>query len=131
MPSDTHDADIDLTPGTTKSDIVAFLYNNLDTRFSTDDIQDRFDIPHGTATTALTQLNDDGLIERTGDRYYHALDHRDDLRRYVGSLNQLKRMFDDKNYDEHTNRDDSQLEDINKDEIDAELAELETELDQE
>ena len=128
MPSDTHDADIDLTPGTTRSDIIAFLYNNLDNRFSADDIQDRLNVPHGTVTMTLTRLNNDGLIGKTEDRYYHALDHRDDLRRYVGSLNQLEAMFDDKNSNEQTTIDDSQLEDIGEDELDAELAELEAEL---
>jgi hypothetical protein len=131
MPSDTHDADIDLTPGTTKSDIVAFLYSNLDKRFSADSIQDQLDVPHGEVTTTLTHLSNDGLIGQTEDRYYCALDHRDDLRRYVGSLNQLETMFDGKNCDEHTNRDNSQLDDIDEDELDAELAELEAGLSQE
>ena len=128
MPSDTHDADIDLTPGTTRSDIIAFLYNNLDNRFSADGIQDQLGVPHGTVTMTLTRLNNDGLIGKTEDRYYHALDHRDDLRRYVGGLNQLEAMFDDKNSNEQTTIDDSQLEDIGEDELDAELAELEAEL---
>lgn len=128
MPSDTHDADIDLTPGTPKSDIVAILYGNPDNRFSVGDIRERLAIPHGTVTTTLTQLTNDGQIREAGDRYYHALDQRDDLRRYVGSLNQLETMFEDKNSDEHTTIDDSQLGDIDEDELDAELAELEAEL---
>jgi Mn-dependent DtxR family transcriptional regulator len=128
-PSDTHDADIDLIPGTPKSDIVAFLYGTPDDRFSADDIRERLDIPHRMVSTTLTRLINDGLIGETGDRYYHALDHREDLRRYVESLNQLETMFDDMNYDEHTNRDDSQLEDIDEEELNAELAELEAELD--
>ena len=127
--SDTHDADIDLIPGTPTSDIVAVLYGNPDNRFSTDDIQERLDLPNGTVTMTLTRLNNVGLIGETGDGYYCALDHRDDLRRYVGGLNQLEMMFDDKTYEEHTNIDDSQLEDIDEDELDAELAELEVELD--
>lgn len=131
MPSDTHDADIDLTPGTPKSDIVAVLYGNPDDRFSVDDIRERLDIPHGTVTTTLARLNNGGLIGEAGGRYYHALDQRDDLRRYVASLNQLETMFDDKNYDEHTTIDDSQLEEIDEDELDAELAELEAELSKE
>jgi len=78
-------------------------------------------------STTLTRLINDGLIGETGDRYYHALDHREDLRRYVESLNQLETMFDDMNYDEHTNRDNSQLEDIDEEELNAELAELDIE----
>ncbi|UPW01703.1 MarR family transcriptional regulator [Halorussus gelatinilyticus] len=126
-PSDTHDADIDLTPGTAKSDIVAVLYGNPGNRFSTDGIQDRLDIPHTTVTATLTRLNNDGLIGKTEGRNYHALDHRDDLRRYVGSLNQLETMFDDK----HTNRDDFQLKDIDEDELDTEIVKLEADLNQE
>jgi len=131
VPSDSHNTDIDLIPGTPKSDIVAFLYSNPDKRFSADDIREQLDISHRMVSTTLTRLNSGGLIEETGDRYYHALEHRDDLRRYVGSLDQLEAMFDDKNYDEDTNRDDSQLEDIDEDELNAELAELEAELDKE
>ena len=130
VPSDTHDDDIDLTPGTAKSDIVALLYNNPDSRFHTDNIQDRLDTPHGTIATILTRLNNDGLIEKIEDEYYQAFDHRDDLYRYVGSLNQLEIMFNDKNYNEQTNRDGSQLEDVDEDELDAEIAELEADLDQ-
>ena len=98
MPSNPNDPDIEITPGTTKSKIIALLYNNPDNGFSADDIQDQLDISNGTATATLTRLNIDGLIGETENRY-HALNHRDDLRRYTGSLNQLKRMFDDKDYD--------------------------------
>jgi len=72
-----------------------------------------------------------GLIRKTEDGAYHALGHRDDLRRYVGSLNQLERMFAVKNYDEHTNIDGPQLEDIDEDELDAEITALEAERNQE
>lgn len=131
MPSDSNDVDIELTPGTTKSEIIALLYNNPDDGFSANDIQDQLDVTNGTVTTTLTHLNINGLIGKTENKYYHALNHRDDLRRYVVSLNQLERMFDDKDYDEYTDVDDSHLEDINEDELDAELAELEADLNQE
>jgi DNA-binding MarR family transcriptional regulator len=131
MPSDTQDADIDLTPGTAKSDIVVFLYNNPGSGFSAGDIQDRLDIACGTVKTTLTRLNNDGLVRKNEDGDYYALGHRGDLRRYVGSLNQLERMFAVKNYDEHTNIDRPQLENIDEDELDAELTELEAELNQE
>jgi DNA-binding MarR family transcriptional regulator len=131
MPSDSNDVDIELTPGTTKSEIIALLYNNPDDGFSADDIQDQLDVTNGTVTTTLTHLNINGLIGKTENKYYHALNHRDDLRRYVGSLNQLERMFDDKDYDEYTDVDDSHLEDIDEDELDAEIAELEADLNQE
>jgi predicted transcriptional regulator len=130
MPSNPNDPDIEITPGTTKSKIIALLYNNPDNGFSADDIQDQLDISNETATTTLTRLNIDGLIGETENRY-HALNHRDDLRRYTGSLNQLKRMFDDKDYDEHTDIDNSHHEDINEDELDAEIAELEADINRE
>lgn len=130
MPSDTQDADIDLTPGTAKAEIVVFLYNNPDSGFSAGDIHDQLDIASGTVKTTLTRLNNDGLIRKNEDGDYHALGHRDDLRRYVGSLNQLERMFADKNYDEHTNIDDPKLGNIDEDELDAEITELEAELNQ-
>lgn len=130
MPSDTQDADIDLTPGSPKSEIVAVLYGNPDDRFSVDDIRERLDIPQGEITTTLTRLTNGGLVGEAGDKYYHALDQRDDLRRYVASLSQLEMRFGDKSYDEHTTIDDS-LEEIDEDELDAELAELEAELDKE
>ena len=129
MPSNPNDPDIEITPGTTKSKIIALLYNNPDNGFSADDIQDQLDISNRTATATLTRLNIDGLIGETENRY-HALNHRDDLRRYTGSLNQLKRMFDDKDYDEHTDIDDSHHKDINEDELDAEIAELEADINQ-
>ncbi len=131
MPSDSNDVDIELAPGTTKSNIIALLNNNPDDVFSVNDIQDQPDITNGTVTTTLTHLNINGLIGKTENKYYHALTHRDDLRRYVVSLNQLERMFDDKDYDEHTDVDYSHLEDINEDELDAEIAELEADLNQE
>jgi len=115
MPSDTKATDIDLTPGTAKSDIVVFLYNNPGSGFSAGDIHDRLDIASGTVKTSLTRLNNDGLIRKTEDGAYHALGHRDDLRRYVRSLNQLERMFAVKNYDEHTNIDGPNWEDIDED----------------
>lgn len=131
MPSDTQDADINLTPGTTKSDIVVFLYNNPGSRFSTGDIQDGLNIACGTVITTLNRLNNDGLIGKNEDGDYYALGHRGDLHRYVGSLNQLERMFADKNYDGHTNIDGPRLENIDEDELDAELTKLEAELNQE
>jgi len=55
--------------------------------------------------------------------HYHALDHREDLRRYVASLDQLERIFEDKEYVGNP------TEDVDEDELDAEIDELEAELD--
>ena len=93
---DTYDPDIPLTPGTTKSDVVAFVYRHADYYISPADIRDHLDVPHGTATTTLMRLYDDGLVGKTAEGNYHALDHREDLSRYVSSLDQLERMFADR-----------------------------------
>lgn len=93
VPLDTHDPEIDLTPGTTKSDIVAFLYENSEYGYKPAEVRDRLDIPHGTATTTLKRLHDLGYLGKTEDGYYHALDNREDLQRYVAGLNQLERLF--------------------------------------
>jgi DNA-binding MarR family transcriptional regulator len=88
-----HDAEIDLRPGTTKSDIVAYLYQNPEWGYSPQDVKEALDIPRGTATTTLKRLYDDDYIGKTEDGYYHALGERDDIRRYVANLNQAQRMF--------------------------------------
>jgi len=130
--SDTQNAHVDLIPGTATSDIVVFLYNNLESRFSADDIQDRLTIPRGTVTKTLIRLNNDGLIGKTEDEYYHALRHREDLRRYVASVQQTKRLFEngDKDYEKHTEIE-SPIEDVDEDGLHAEIAELEADFNQE
>lgn len=90
---DTHNPDIDLTPRTTKSDIVAFLYDNPEYGYRPSEIREHLDIPHGIATTTLKRLHEASYIGKTEDSYYHALEHRETLRRYVAGLDQLDRMF--------------------------------------
>ncbi|MFC6614876.1 MarR family transcriptional regulator [Halopenitus salinus] len=89
-----HDPDLSLRPGTTKSDIVAYLYRNPEWGYSPQEVTESLEIPRGTATTTLKRLYDDGYVGKTDDGYYHALDERTDVRRYVSSLNQVDRMFD-------------------------------------
>ncbi|MDZ7850685.1 MAG: helix-turn-helix domain-containing protein [Halodesulfurarchaeum sp.] len=91
---ESHDSDVNLTPGTTKSDIVVMLYTNPKLGFRPAEISEALDIPRGTATTTVKRLCEQGYIEKTDNSYYHAIDHREDLRRYVGSLDQLERLFD-------------------------------------
>ncbi|MCU4742195.1 helix-turn-helix domain-containing protein [Natronoglomus mannanivorans] len=127
---DTHDSGIDLTPGTTKSDIVAFLYKNPEYGYKPSEVRDHLDIPDGTATTTLKRLHEDGHIGKTEDSYYHALD-REDLRRYVASLDQLNRMFSHSTRESPHPRSDVEgtaSDGINDAEIEAEIAELEAEL---
>jgi len=90
---DGHNPDIGLTPGTTKSDIVAFLYQNDEYGYSPREVHEALDIPHSTAKVTLKRLYDNEFIEKTPDGYYHARADRDDLYRYLGALNGLDRMF--------------------------------------
>lgn len=97
---DRHDPDIGLTPGTTKSDIVAFLYQNDEYGYSPREIHEELDIPHNTAKVTLKRLYDNEFIEKTPDGYYHARSDRDDLYRYLGALKGLDRMFTEHDADD-------------------------------
>ncbi|MFD1570530.1 MarR family transcriptional regulator [Halorubrum laminariae] len=127
---DDHDPDLSLRPGTTKSNVVAFLYRHPDWGYAPREITDALDIPRGTATTTLARLADEGYVGKTDDGYYHALDDRTDIRRYVASLDQVDRLFG-------RHRDDATPEtperrigaDRTDAELDAELDALEDELD--
>lgn len=90
---ESHDADLELTPGTTKSDIVAFLYRNDAYGYSPRDIHEELAIPHNTAKVTLKRLYDDEYIDKTPDGYYHARPDREDLYRYTAALEGLDRMF--------------------------------------
>lgn len=127
-----HDAELSLRPGTTKSDLVAYLYQNPEWGYSPQELKETLDIPRGTATTTLKRLYDDDYIGKTDDGYYYALRERDDIRRYVSSLNQVDRLFG------HHRDADATPEEPEKqigggrtdEELDAELAELEAEVDE-
>lgn len=123
---DTHTPEADLTPGTTKSDIVAFLYVNPEYGYKPIEIRNHLDIPHGTATTTLKRLHEEGYIGKTDDSYYHALDNREDLRHYVASLDQLHRMFDRPT--DETDMGDAPAEDIDHAAVENELDALENEI---
>jgi len=84
-----HDPNLDLTPGTTKSDIVAFLYKNDEYGYSPRDIRNEIDIPHNTAKATLKRLYDNNYIDKTLDGYYHARADREDLYRYTTALDGL------------------------------------------
>lgn len=128
---DTHDSEVDLTPGTTKSDIVAFLYHNAEFGYKPAEVRERLDIPHGTATTTLKRLHEAGYVGKTSDSYYHALD-REDLHRYVAGLDQLDRMVSrplDEGQPSDSDADDASPEPVDEAALDAEIAELEADPD--
>ena len=122
-----HDAELALRPGTTKSAIVAFLYENPEWGYSPQDVTEALSIPRGTATTTLTRLYDDDYIGKTEDGYYHALSEREDIRRYVSSLDQVHRMFGHHRHADATAEEpDTQIDEgRTDDELEAELAALE------
>lgn len=124
-----HDSDLTLRPGTTKSQIVAYLYRNPEWGYSPQEIKESLNIPRGTATTTLKRLYDDGYVGKTDDGYYHALSDREDIRRYVANLNQVDRMFGHHRDANATPEvPEKQIGDSRTDEeLDAELAELEDE----
>jgi DNA-binding MarR family transcriptional regulator len=126
-----HDAEIHLRPGTTKSDIVTYLYQNPEWGYSPKDVKEALDIPRGTATTTLKRLYDDDYIGKTEDGYYHALGERDDIRRYVANLNQAQRMFGHhRDADAEPEEPETKIgEDRTHEELDAELTELEGDVD--
>lgn len=90
---ESHPEDVDLKPGTTKSQIVVFLYQNLDFAYTPSEVAEELDIPDGTATTTLRRLHDRGYVGRMEDGYYHGLDDREDLRRYPRSVAETEAMF--------------------------------------
>ena len=90
---DSYPEDVDLKPGTTKSEIVVFLYRNLDFAYTPGEIAEDLDVPNGTATTTLRRLHDQGYVGRMEEGYYHGLDDREDLRRYPRSVAETEAMF--------------------------------------
>ena len=125
--------DIDLTPGTTKSAIVVFLYQNLEFAYTPTEIADELEIPEGTATTTLRRLHEDGYVGRMNGGYYHGLPDREDLRRYPHSVAETNAMFanhpDDPSAPDPDPARAPDSDAIDDTVLDSELEELEDELD--
>lgn len=126
-----HDSELTLQPGTTKSDIVAYLCQNPEWGYSPQDVKEALGIPRGTATTTLKRLYDDDYVGKTDDGYYHALSDREDIHRYVASLDQVHRMFGHhRNPDATAEKPEKQIgEGRTDEELEAELTELEDGID--
>lgn len=90
---DDYEPDVNLRPGTTKSDIVAHLYRNDEYGYSPQDLHNELDIPHNTAKVTLKRLYDNGYLDKTSDGYYYSRQDREDLYRYTAALEGLDRMF--------------------------------------
>jgi hypothetical protein len=90
---ESHPEDVDLKPGTAKSEIVVFLYQNLELAYTPSEIAEELDIPKGTATTTLRRLHEQGYVGRMEEGYYHGLNEREDLRRYPHSVAETEAMF--------------------------------------
>ena len=119
-----HLPEVDLTPETRKSTIVAFLYRNDEYGYKPKAVHEELDIPHNTAKTTLRRLKQDKYIAQTEDGYYHARSDREDLYRYVGALDGLDRLFADHDDTEATSSvADSDTEPtLSEDEIDEAVA---------
>jgi hypothetical protein len=89
-----HDEEIDLTPGTRKSEIVCLLYRNRGLCYRPVEIQEELDLPRGTTATTLTRLVDDGCVGKTADNVYYTLQECDDLARYAATREQTERLFE-------------------------------------
>ncbi|WP_276248624.1 helix-turn-helix domain-containing protein [Haladaptatus sp. YSMS36] len=126
---ESHVPELNLKPGTTKSDIVQFLYENPEWGYTPKDVTDELDIPRGTATTTLKRLYDTDYVGKTSDGYYHALSDRTDIQRYLSNLDQLYRMFGHHRSDTTPEEPTRKIGEGRTDEdLDAELAELEANL---
>ncbi|GAA0274225.1 hypothetical protein GCM10009000_107260 [Halobacterium noricense] len=104
MPVDlrTHDPsdDVHIDSRTNKAAIIRLLYTNPNYGFTPSEIHNRLkDIPKGSVTGTLTRLLNDGDIGKTADGYYHALESRDDLRRFARGLVQAQNLTD--RYDDY------------------------------
>jgi DNA-binding MarR family transcriptional regulator len=90
MPVDlrTHDPDdgFDIAPGTNKARVLKLLYTNLNLGYKPAEIRDELEIPSGSVTTTLLRLHEEGHVGKTADGYYHAIESRDDLRRFAIGL---------------------------------------------
>lgn len=129
---DKHTPEVDLTPGTTKSDIVILLYENPKFGYKPSEIQEILDIPRGTATGTLKRLYEHNFVGKTSDGYYHALADRDDLFHYLSSVEQLHRLHGHHRKEEsvdNDSEDNDQTEQHPSEEVlEAELQELEAEI---
>lgn len=94
IPLEGHDPNLDLTPGTKKSDIIIHLYRNQNVGYRPAEVSEELGILRNTAKVTLKRLYDKGHLGKTNDGYYHALPAREDLRRYVASINQLEKMHE-------------------------------------
>jgi hypothetical protein len=128
---ESHPNDVDIKPGTTKSQIVVLLYENLEFAYTPSEIADELDIPDGTATTTLRRLHDDGYIGRMEGGHYHGLDDREDLRRYPQAVAETKALFSTHPDNEDAPSPDParEVQPIDERHIETELEELDEESD--
>lgn len=130
---ESHPEDVDLKPGTTKSEIVVFLYQHLDFAYTPSEVAKELDIPKGTATTTLRRLHDNGYVGRMEEGYYHGLNDREDLRRYPHSVAETEAMFtthsDNPDAPEPDPARPADADSVDDAALDSELDDLEDELD--
>jgi len=128
---DSHNIPVDLTPGTTRSDLVVFLYSHSDSGFTPVEISQTLDAERKKIEPELLSLHETGYIGKTPSGHYHALATREILYCYVSSQEQLQRMFESMARAENADEDDinnTAQETIDDAALEAELESLEAEL---
>lgn len=78
---DSYDeSDVSVTPGTNRARVLRFVYANPGLGFTPREIADETAIRHRSIHTVLSRLQNQGLVGRTSDGYYHALDSDEAVR---------------------------------------------------
>ena len=126
------DDNIDIDPGTNKARLVKHLYTNPHLGYKPAELHADLGIPKGSVTTTLLRLVEGGYIGKTSDGYYHALENRDDLRRFATGLVQAEHLTARYDADGLTPDDEQDPADgPSTAEVDQELNELEAAVDAE
>ncbi len=112
---------------------MVVLYQHLDFAYTPSEIAEDVDSPEGTATTTLRRLHERGYVGRMAEGYYHGLADRDDLRRYPRSVAETEALFtthpDNADAPVPAPGRDPDTETADETTLEAELNELETDLD--
>lgn len=97
MPSDspkhTPGDPIAIRPDTNNAKVLKLLYQDTNLGYTLSELQHRFNMPYGSTSTTLSQLQEDDYIRKTSDGLYYGFEHRADLSRFATSLVQLDTLF--------------------------------------
>lgn len=120
---DEHQTQIEVESGTIKSAILAHLYQNTDLGFQPSEIGEELGIEQRRAAAVLTNLFKLGYLGKTADRYFHALEHRENLDEYVNGLDSPYEFEDSISESDSTQAIDEKALESEVEKLDAELEE--------